>query len=220
MFHIFLQSMMCGVDEAGRGSVLGPLVVGVVYSGSDDALIEIGVKDSKKLSPKTRERMYDQIADVCEIGVIVISAAEIDEKRKSASLNDIELEMFVRACSKIPVSAVYADCPDVNESAFSKEMGRMMKGPEIIARHKADDIFPIVSAASIIAKVTRDRMIADIQKEFGTDIGSGYPSDVRTMEFIEKWIKDNRCPPPYTRCSWEPVRQMMTVSKNTRISDW
>ena len=212
--------MRCGVDEAGRGSVLGPLVVGAVYSESDDVLIEIGVKDSKKLSPRTRERMYELIADACEISIIPISAEKIDVDRKIMSLNDIELRMFVTACSKIPVSAVYADCPDVNEAAFSKEMDGMMKGPEIIARHKADDTFPIVSAASIIAKVTRDRMIADIQREFGTDIGSGYPSDRYTMDFIERWIKDNGCPPPYTRCSWEPVRQMITVSKNTKISDW
>ena len=212
--------MRCGVDEAGRGSVLGPLVVGAVYSESDDVLTDIGVRDSKKLSPKARERMYGQIADACETAVVIISAAEIDEKRKTASLNDIELEMFVRACSKIPLSAVYADCPDVNEAGFSKDMSRLMKGPEIVARHKADNLFPIVSAASIVAKVTRDRIIGDIQKEFGTDIGSGYPSDRCTMEFIEKWIKDNGCPPPYTRCSWEPVRQMITVSKNTKISDW
>jgi len=212
--------MRCGVDEAGRGSVLGPLVVGAVYSESDDVLIEIGVKDSKKLSPRTRERMYELIADACEISIIPISAEKIDVDRKIMSLNDIELRMFVTACSKIPVSVVYADCPDVNEAAFSKEMDGMMKGPEIIARHKADDTFPIVSAASIIAKVTRDRMVADIQREFGTDIGSGYPSDRYTMDFIERWIKDNGCPPPYTRCSWEPVRQMITVSKNTKISDW
>ena len=220
MFHVHLVGMKCGVDEAGRGSVLGPLVVGAVYSDSDEVLVDIGVKDSKKLSPNTRERMYDRIADVCEFCFVPISAEKIDEKRKAVSLNEIELEMFVEACSKFPVSEVYADCPDVNESAFSKEMERLMAGPKIIAKHKADDVFPIVSAASIIAKVTRDRMISDIQKEFGADIGSGYPSDRCTMEFIEKWIKDNGCPPPHTRCSWEPVRQMITVSKNTRISDW
>ena len=199
---------------------MGPLVVGSVYSESDDILTSIGVKDSKKLSPRVRERMYDSITASCEFGIVSISAEDIDEKRKTMSLNRIELEMFVVACSKVPVSSVYADCPDVNEMAFSKDMGDLLKGPEIVARHKADDTFPIVSAASIIAKVTRDRMIEDIRKEFGTDIGSGYPSDRYTMEFIEKWIKDNGCPPPHTRCSWEPVRQMITVSKNTRISDW
>ncbi|MDR2698971.1 MAG: ribonuclease HII [Candidatus Methanoplasma sp.] len=220
MSYRFTKHMICGVDEAGRGSVLGPLVVGAVYSESDDMLKEIGVKDSKKLTPKTRERMYDQIVNACEFCVIPISAEEIDAKRKMMSLNEVELEMFVAACSKIPVSAVYADCPDVNEAGFSKEMGGRMKRTEITARHKADDIFPIVSAASVVAKVTRDRMIADIRDEFGADIGSGYPSDRVTMGFIEKWIKDNGGPPPHTRCSWEPVRQMMTVSKNTRISDW
>ncbi|MCL2145936.1 MAG: ribonuclease HII [Methanomassiliicoccaceae archaeon] len=184
------------------------------------ALIDIGVKDSKKLSPRTRERMYDQIVSVCGVSVVCASAAEIDGRRKEMSLNEIELRMFVEACSALSPSSVYADCPDVNEESFSKEMRRMMKDTVIIARHKADDIFPIVSAASIVAKVTRDRMIADIQNELGTDIGSGYPSDRCTMDFIEKWIKDNGTPPPHTRCSWEPVRQMMTVSKNTKISDW
>jgi ribonuclease HII len=212
--------MLCGVDEAGRGSVLGPLAVGAVYSESDAVLIEIGVRDSKKLSPGTRERMYDQIKDVCAVGIAVVSASEIDRLRKSVSLNEIELNMFVEACSEVPVSAVYADCPDVSEARFSRDMGGKMKGTAIIARHKADDIYPIVSAASIIAKVTRDRLIEDLKREFGADIGSGYPSDCRTMEFIEKWIKDNGSPPPHTRCSWEPVKQMMAVSKNTRISDW
>jgi ribonuclease HII len=212
--------MICGVDEAGRGSVLGPLVVGAVYSESDDILKRIGVKDSKKLSPKVRERMYNEISDACKISIISISASEIDGRRKEMSLNEIELRMFAEACSGIPASVIYADCPDVNESGFSKDMGRIMNGPEVIAKHKADDIFPIVSAASIIAKVTRDRAIDDLKKEFGRDIGSGYPSDRVTMEFIEKWIKENGSPPPHTRCSWEPVRQMMTVSKNTKISDW
>jgi len=212
--------MKCGVDEAGRGSVMGPLVVAAVRSVSDDAFIEIGVKDSKKLTPNTRERMFDLILKVSEVSIVVASAEDIDEKRKAMSLNEIEMEMFVKACSALPSLTVYADCPDVNENAFSKEMGMRMRGTEIIAKHKADDIFPIVSAASIIAKVTRDRMISQIQSEFESNIGSGYPSDHYTMEFIEKWIKANGRPPPHTRCSWEPVRQMMNLSKNTRISDW
>jgi ribonuclease HII len=212
--------MLCGVDEAGRGSVLGPLVVGAVYSDSEDILIEIGVKDSKKLTPKMRELMFDLIISDCMARIVIRTAEEIDRDRKGMSLNAIELDMFVEACSELQVQTVYADCPDVNELAFSREMGGRMRGTDIIARHKADDIYPIVSAASIIAKVTRDRMIDDIRKEFGTDIGSGYPSDSVTMDFIEKWIKDNRRPPPHTRCSWEPVRQMMTVSKNSKISEW
>lgn len=212
--------MFCGVDEAGRGSVMGPLTVGAVYAETDDLLKNIGVKDSKKLTPATRDRMYDAITDSFDISVAIVSAAEIDELRKRYTLNEIEMKMFVEACSKMPVSQIYADCPDVNEAGFSGEMKVLMNGVKVIAKHKADDRYPVVSAASIVAKVTRDRMIEDIRKEFGTVIGSGYPSDRLTMEFIEKWIKDNGNPPKHTRCSWEPVRQLLAVSKNAKIDDW
>ena len=199
---------------------MGPLVVGSVYCESDEALMKIGVKDSKKLTPASRERMYEMICGEFQTFVAIASAAEIDEKRKAMTLNIIELEMFIEAAQITPVSVVYADCPDVNEAGFTRMMSSRLKDARIVAKHKADDIFPVVSAASIIAKVTRDRMIADIEAEFGTVIGSGYPSDTVTMEFIEKWIKENGSPPKHTRCSWEPVRQLMTVSKNTKISDW
>jgi ribonuclease HII len=95
-----------------------------------------------------------------------------------------------------------------------------MNGVEVTAEHGADNRYPVVSAASIIAKVTRDRIIKDISKEFGADIGSGYPSDPVTTEFIAKWIKENGNPPPHTRCSWETVRKMMSLSMNRKITDW
>lgn len=91
---------------------------------------------------------------------------------------------------------------------------------KVIGRHGADDMFPVVSAASIVAKVTRDRMLAEISEEFGVSIGSGYPSDAETMDFIEKWIKRYGVSPKHTRNSWEPVKRMLSVSANTRITDW
>lgn len=213
--------VICGIDEAGRGSVFGPLVVGAVYSDDESVLADIGVRDSKKLSPKTRERMFDQIEASCPLCCTVIaSAAEIDERMKRKSLNIIELDMFIESASRMPVSEVYADCPDVNEMGFSGAMSAGLGRNGVVARHHADDTYPVVSAASIIAKVTRDRMIAEIQRGYDVNIGSGYPSDHFTMEFIERWIKENGRPPEHTRCSWEPVRQLMSLSKNTRLSDW
>lgn len=213
--------MFCGIDEAGRGSVLGPLVVGCVYVEDDADLIKIGVKDSKKLTPKTRERMFDEIiACAKSYSVIVATAKDIDARREKISLNEIELEMFRDAASKIPVSEVYADCPDVNEMAFSSALSVRLNNVKVVGKHKADDTYPVVSAASIIAKVTRDRMVQEICEEFGTDIGSGYPSDEVTMGFIESWIEKNGKPPRHTRNSWEPVRKLMTRNKNTRITDW
>ncbi len=214
--------MICGVDEAGRGSVMGPLVVGAVFVESDEMLTAIGVRDSKKLTPSKRERMYDEITDSVESWCTVIASAEdIDRMRKEISLNEMELNMFREAVSRHWCDTVYADCPDVNEEGFGMRM-RAGTGTdvEIIAKHKADDTYPVVSAASIVAKVTRDRMMEDIRSEFGTNIGSGYPSDHYTMDFIREWIETNGSAPRHVRCSWEPVRQMLSRRANTRISDW
>ena len=211
--------MHCGVDEAGRGSVMGPLVVGVVSVESDEPLLRIGVKDSKKLTPRARERMYEEITAVADWGTVIATAADIDARRKEMSLNDVELNMFAEAV-RGSGTVVYADCPDVNEVSFGRRLGALVPDAEIIAKHKADDTYPVVSAASIVAKVTRDRMMDDIRAEFGTNIGSGYPSDHYTMDFIAQWIRDNGRAPEHVRCSWEPVRQMLSARKNTKISDW
>ena len=201
---------------------MGPLVVGVVYVESDKELKNIGVKDSKKLTPKTRERMYDQIVSVADHWcTVIVSSEEIDEQRKSISLNEIELNMFAEGVSKWDTVQILADCPDINESSFTDRLyAKVGKDVEIIAKHKADDTYPIVSAASIVAKVTRDRMMEDIRKEFGEDVGSGYPSDSKTMNFIYDWIRKNGKAPPYVRTSWEPVRDSLAKRKNTRLDDW
>lgn len=212
--------MFCGIDEAGRGSVMGPLVVAAVGVEDDSVLKEIGVKDSKRLSPKTRRKMFTDIVESSKYSIIVVSASEIDSRRARESLNEIEMDMFAQAAWDLNAETIYADCPDVNEASFSKQLSVLLGYREVIAKHKADDIYPVVSAASIIAKVTRDHMISEIEEQFGTDIGSGYPSDTVTMEFIEKWIKDNGRAPEHTRCSWEPVRKMMSVASNTKITDW
>lgn len=164
--------------------------------------------------------MYHKIIGSSEHRVVVISAEEIDSKRGSASLNEIELQMFADAISGMELTEVYADCPDVNESAFGHALSLRSGNAKVISKHKADDTYPVVSAASIIAKVTRDRMMRDIACEFGTEIGSGYPSDPVTVEFIASWIKENGNPPPHTRCSWETVKKMMALHKNKRITDW
>ena len=213
--------MFCGVDEAGRGSVLGPLVVGTVFTDSDVGLSEIGVKDSKKLTPKMREKIYDEITSSWTWHVEITTAEGVDEMRKTMSLNEVELRMFANAVTSHPTESVYADCPDVNETSFTSRLQNLVgNGVEVIAKHKADDTYPVVSAASIVAKVTRDRMIDDIRSEFDVNIGSGYPSDHYTMDFIRSWIEENGRAPAHVRCSWEPVRQMLSKRANTKLTDW
>ncbi len=211
----------CGIDEAGRGSVMGPLVVGIVRTDDDKGLMSLGVKDSKKLTPRKRETIYAELVESYDTHVIEVSAAEIDRQRDHISLNEIELNMFAEAFNGLSAGTLYADCPDVNERNFSESMRAKCGGVcRVVAEHKADDRYPVVSAASIVAKVTRDRRITEISKEFGINIGSGYPSDRITMDFIERWIKEKGRAPAYTRCSWEPVRRLTSLAANTKISDW
>jgi len=212
--------MFCGIDEAGRGPVIGPLVVAAVFVEDDEPLRQMGVKDSKKLTPHSREAMFDRIVNVAKYNIVVMSAEQIDEERKERSMNEIELKMFADSLKDMKVSRVYADCPDVNEVSFSSSLSSMIGGVKVVGEHKADDKYPVVSAASIIAKVTRDRMLKEIADELGEDIGSGYPSDPVTVEFINKWIKENGNPPPHTRRSWETVKRMMTVQRNRKLTDW
>lgn len=213
--------MFCGVDEAGRGPVMGPLVVGAVYVEDDDILRSIGVKDSKKLTPRRREAMYDEIVSAVEgYSIITLSAEEIDAKRERMSLNMVEMEMFAEAVSRMPVTRVYVDCPDPNEEKFGNMLSVRINNTPVTARHKADDTYPVVSAASILAKVTRDRLIAEISEEFGENIGSGYPSDPVTIAFIEKWLKENGCTPRHTRNSWDTVRNLKSRLLVRKITDW
>ena len=213
--------MFCGVDEAGRGPVMGPLVVGAVYVDDDAALRELGVKDSKKLSPKRREELYDRIIDVAEgYSIITLSAEEIDARRARMSLNMVEMEMFAEAVSRMPVTRVYVDCPDPNEEKFGNMLSVRIDNTPVTARHKADDTYPVVSAASILAKVTRDRLIAEISEEFGENIGSGYPSDPVTISFIEKWLKEKGCTPRHTRNSWDTVKNLKSRLLVRKITDW
>ena len=213
--------MFCGVDEAGRGPVMGPLVVGAVYVEDDDVLRSIGVKDSKKLTPRRREVMYDEIVSAVEgYSIITLSAEEIDAKRERMSLNMVEMEMFAEAVSRMPVTRVYVDCPDPNEEKFGNMLSVRINNTPVTARHKADDTYPVVSAASILAKVTRDRLIAEISEEFGENIASGYPSDPVTIAFIEKWLKEKGCTPRHTRNSWDTVRNLKSRRLVRKITDW
>ncbi len=216
-----MGTMICGIDEAGRGPMLGPLVVGAVWSDDDAALRELGVKDSKMLTPAKRESLYDEIArTVPHWEVAVIEAETIDSEMSAKSLNMIELERFASLAAMHPCDLAVADCPDPNTGRFAGTLSQMAGGIPVRAEHKADANYPTVSAASIMAKVTRDRIVEGYREEFGMPVGSGYPSDPVTVDFIEKWIKNHRCAPPHARKSWEPVKAMLSKGKNTTLDDW
>ena len=213
--------MICGVDEAGRGPVLGPLVVAGVLVDSDVPLRHLNVRDSKKLSPARRELLAPQIEKVARCEVIVVPASDIDVMRAQMSLNEFEARLFASVVEKLHPETAYVDAVDVDEIEFKRAILKQLSFEvEVVSQHEADDLFPVVSAASIVAKVTRDAEVRKIEGELGTAIGSGYPSDPQTIAFLEKWIREKGSPPPHTRLTWDTTRRLLAEAKNRRLDEF
>jgi ribonuclease HII len=191
--------MNIGVDEAGRGPVIGPLVVCAFASTSQSHLRELGVKDSKDLSVKRRNELFP-ILSMMPHKVIVCSPERIDN---STNLNTLEVELFAEALAAMPDGEIMLDACDVNANRFANNVSKL-SGRVCSAEHKADENHPEVSAASIIAKVTRDRIVSEISEELGFDIGSGYPSDPKTKAAVIELIKGDK-PHDCLRWSWKTV---------------
>ena len=204
---------VCGVDEAGRGSMLGPLVVaGISISKSKVNLLKKqGVRDSKKLSPRAREHLYKKIIQIVDDHYIVkISPRIIDKSVSNHSLNHLEAKYMAKVISKLSPSTAFVDSCDVNSKRFGKEISKLTSNTKIRSYHHADSKFITVSAASILAKVSRDRAITRLSKKH--DIGSGYPSDPKTKVFVKKSIRRNQNL-TFLRKSWKPVKILMKKRK-------
>ena len=202
--------IVCGVDDAGRGSVLGPLVIAGVSIERTKIkhLSEIGVKDSKQLSPKMREALYKKIITIVDDHYVAkISPKIIDQSVHKNQLNHLEAKYMAKIIAKLQPDSSYVDSCDVNPARFGKEISKLANSGRIFSRHHADSKFAVVSAASIVAKVNRDREIEKLRKKY--DLGSGYPSDSKTMQFIKDWILDHNKTPEFVRKSWKPVKIMM-----------
>jgi len=193
----------CGIDEAGRGPVIGPMVIACVCFDEEgiERLKELDVKDSKQLTHRKREFLEGKIKEIALKCIIKkISPVEIDETRKKISLNDIEAKKISEIIESMDIapSIIYIDSPENIQENFTKKILKFSKkNVRIISEHFADSKYIEVSAASIIAKVERDREIENLKKNYG-DFGSGYPSDPKTIEFL----KNHKIPREIIRKSW------------------
>ena len=218
--------MICGVDEAGRGPVLGPLVIAGILIEDDSKLINLNVKDSKQISPKKRIYLAQKIVQIVEkFEIIVIAARDIDDMRKVMTLNEIEVNAFSKIIKKLKPDFCYVDSADVNERRFGKDiLTNLSFKPEIISKHKADETYPVVSAASIIAKTKRDEEIKKISKELeyklNLPLGSGYPADPITQKFLRSWYDKFGKLPPHTRHSWKTVKNLIAEKSNKKLDDF
>jgi ribonuclease HII len=155
--------------------------------------------------------------------IIIVSPKEIDQREeKRITMNKLEELKMGEIIRELKPNSIYIDAVDVNEERFRKSILNLLNyiPKKIIAKHKADDIFPIVSAASIIAKDKRDSLIDELKEQHG-DLGSGYPSDNRTIDFLRKWIKKNKKVPTFARKSWETIKTLLREDfGNRKITDF
>ncbi|HJU35234.1 MAG TPA: ribonuclease HII [Nitrososphaera sp.] len=209
-----------GVDEAGRGSIVGPLIIaGISIRESKVALLhKMGVKDSKALNPKVRARLFVEIMKVIDsVCIHKIDPVEVDDSVSFKGLNRLEARVMASVINAIGADEVYVDCCDVNPQRYREYMEcHLTCKPKLYSLHHADVINMVVSAASIIAKITRDQEIQHICSRYGS-IGSGYPSDERTMRFIREWVTKNGSAPDFTRKSWKPLRLMLDEITHCKI---
>jgi ribonuclease HII len=201
-----------GIDEAGRGAWVGPLVVGAVAIGSGDlaALHATGARDSKLLSPAARERIYERIGAVASTRSVAIAPAEIDRHVARGGLNDLEASVFGRLARELSADVTYVDACDVDARRFGRKVASIAgRGTRVVSAHRADRENPLVGAASIVAKVERDRAIAKLSEELGGGLGSGYPSDRTTVEFVRRRVRPADPRPPWLRASWSTTERVI-----------
>lgn len=227
-----MEKYLLGIDEAGRGPVIGPMVIAGILIREENEFIlkKLNVKDSKMLLPEQRKILFKQILELAEdCHIEKISPEEIDKvvfsKSKTFNLNMLEAakiasiinEILGRLPAKEKKSEIkiIVDCPSPNIPKWRETM-KLYIEPEILSNksiklnfcveHKADVRHLACGAASIVAKVTRDNEIEKLKKQVGIDFGSGYPADPATCAALKKHEKLLRSA-GVLRESWATVRK-------------
>lgn len=214
------MTLIAGIDDAGRGPVIGPLVVAGVlfYDSQVIKLQELGVRDSKVVKPSRRQQLSEVIKKLAvKHEILEISPLDVDkvvfEGKKLRKLNWLEAKAMAKIIQKLKPEVAYVDASDVNEERFGTQIREMLSfKAKIVSEHRADAKYIVVGAASIIAKVHRDRVIFLLREKFG-DFGSGYSSDPKTRQFLANWIKERGNLPSFVRKSWKTVKRLKGESE-------
>ena len=216
---------ICGVDEAGRGPVVGPLVICAycVDESQLKGLQKLNPKDSKLLTPKQRESFYKKLTKLSkDFKLAVISAQEIDSRNAvGTNLNQLEALKIAELLDDLCPDVVYVDSPTSPKAGRFADMilkTSVHKNIKIVAEHKADVNYPICSAASILAKVTRDEEIEIIKKEIGLDFGSGYPADPITIKFVKAHWENALS--KYIRKSWGTIKDLKKAKFQKTLAEF
>jgi len=205
-----------GIDEAGRGPVIGPLVVAGVLleEGREEELIALGVRDSKALPRGKRSELLPHIERLAQaVERVTIPACDLD-----GNLTQIELRATVRIIQKLKPDRVILDAPVGPRAipAYREALRELLSFPcELIVENGADARYPAVAAASIVAKVCRDREILKLRARYG-DFGWGYPSEPKVRRFLREWYAENGSFPEFVRTRWATAQRIVQdVSRQT-----
>lgn len=207
--------IIAGIDEAGRGPAIGPLVICIAIIDTNSLYNEqyykdLGIKDSKLLSSEKRKSLYKQVKDICKFTIISAHPEEIDKAVNSITynLNWLEADKSVELINSNQVDRVVIDCPSPNIYAYKEFIfNKLNKEIEIVCEHKADVNYIEVSLASVIAKHARDTYIKRLHKQYG-DFGSGYPGSPLTKKFLQE-NKDS----PIIRKSWSSYKKLFPATE-------
>lgn len=207
-----------GIDEAGRGPVIGSMTIAgvMIEEEKEENLKNIGVKDSKLLAPRKRAQLKDSVEEIAlAYKVIEVSVDEIDESVAGNNLNWLEAIKSALIINELKPDVAIIDCPMKNTKSYSDYLEKLLTHKcKLICENKADANYPVVSAASILAKEERERLVHEIKMKIRVDIGSGYPSDPKTKEFVAEYY--NKYPELF-RKSWSTYKKAAEKGKQKTL---
>jgi ribonuclease HII len=207
-----------GVDEAGKGPVLGSMFAAAVAGDPDD--LPDGVADSKRLPPARRETLDEAIRESMQVGVAEIPVARIDDPE--TDMNELGVAAQADALAQVASDGLagYVDAADVDEARFGERVAASVDADvDVTAEHGADDEYDIVAAASVVAKVARDAHVEALAAEYG-EVGSGYPSDPTTRGFLEAYVSEHGGLPDCARASWQTSRDVLAAAEQSALGEF
>lgn len=213
--------MPVGVDEAGKGPVLGSMFAAAIRV-PDPGVLPDGIRDSKTISPERRESLARALrdADRVEIAVCELPPERIDDPRTDMNTLTVDAHAAALADLARDGDAVLADAADVDAARFARRLAdRVPAAVDVSAEHGADETDPVVAAASIVAKVARDEHVDDLAVAYGS-IGSGYPSDPATRSFLESFVAEHGELPACARRSWQTCADVLAAVTQSGLEEF
>jgi len=226
--------MRFGVDEAGKGPVLGSMFAAAVVA--EPAALPPDVDDSKAVPADRRPGLAREIREaaaavaVSEVPVDRIDDPETDMNSLTVAAHAEALDAVAGGGSEAVAMAGQddgctipdplagtVDAGDTDAERFGRRVAARVEGDvDLTAEHAADETDPLVGAASVVAKQAREDHVADLAVEYGP-VGSGYPSDPATRDFLRRYVEREACLPECARTSWQTSADVVAAVQQTGL---